>query len=290
MSIPPRAIAAALLIHALWGGNPVAVKLGLAAFPPLWSGFLRFALGCACVALWAALARIPLRPPREEWPAMAVLGVLFTLQIALMNFGFAATTGTNSSVLISTNPLFGLLFAHFLIPGDRVRVVRALGAAIAFIGTFLVLTRGALPESGAGLNVGDLIVLSSAALLGLRLALTGRFVKRGNEVRLVFWMMLLSLPVFGVGGVAFETIQWDSVGWVPVAGVVYQGAVVAGLAFTVNFYLIRRYTPSVMISFNFAAPVVGVALSIWLLGDPVLPGVLAGMALVALGLALVARR
>lgn len=290
MSIPPRAIAAALFIHALWGGNPVAVKLGLVAFPPLWSGFLRFALGCACVALWAALARIPLRPPKEEWPAMAVLGLLFTLQIALMNFGFAATTGTNSSVLISTNPLFGLLFAHFLIPGDRVRVVRALGAAIAFIGTFLVLTRGMLPGSDEGLNAGDLIVLSSAALLGFRLALTGRFVKRGNEARLVFWMMLLSLPVFGIGGAVFETIAWQRIGWVPVAGIIYQGVLVAGLAFTVNFYLIRRYTPSVVISFNFTAPVVGVALSIWLLGDPVLPDVLAGMALVALGLALVARR
>ena len=29
-------------IHALWGGNPVAVKFGLQVFPPLWSGFLRF--------------------------------------------------------------------------------------------------------------------------------------------------------------------------------------------------------------------------------------------------------
>lgn len=268
----------------------MAVKLGLAAFPPLWSGFLRFALGCTCVALWAALARISLRPQKEEWPVMAVLGVLFTLQIGLMNFGFAATTGTNSSVLIATNPLFGLLFAHFLIPGDRVRIPRALGAAIAFIGTILVLTRAALPAPGTGWNAGDLIVLSSAALLGLRLALTGRFLKRGNEVRLVFWMMLLSLPVFGAGGFAFETIHWDRIGWVPLAGIVYQGAVVAGLAFTVNFYLIRRYTPSVMISFNFAAPVVGVALSILILGEPIVPGVLAGMALVAAGLALIARR
>ncbi len=290
MSIPPRAIGAALFIHALWGGNPVAVKLGLAAFPPLYSGFLRFALACLCVAVWAAVARIPLRAPREEWPAIVWIGLLFTLQIALMNFGFAATTGTNSAVLISTNPLFGLLFAHFLIPGDRIRAPRALGAAVAFVGTVFVLTRGALPAAGEGLNAGDLIVLASAALLGLRLALSGRLLQRVNEVRLVFWMMLLSLPLFAIGGVAFETILWEQVGWVPVAGIVYQGAVVAGLAFTVNFYLIRRYTPSVMISFNFAAPVVGVALSIWILGEPVLPGVLAGMALVALGLALVTRR
>jgi len=67
-------------------------------------------------------------------------------------------------------------------------------------------------------------------------------------------------------------------------------AVVAGLAFPVNFYMIRRYPPSVIISFNFVAPVVGVALSVWILGESLQAGVLAGMVLVALGLALVARR
>ncbi|MGH8722504.1 MAG: EamA family transporter, partial [Burkholderiales bacterium] len=60
---------AALAIHTLWGGNPVAVKLGLEAFPPLWSGFLRFALGCVCVYAWARVARIPIRPERDEWLA-----------------------------------------------------------------------------------------------------------------------------------------------------------------------------------------------------------------------------
>ena len=256
----------------------------------MWSGFLRFVLGCLCVAVWAAFAKIPLRAPREEWTAIALISVLFTIQIALMNFGFAATTGTNSAVLIATNPLFGLLFAHFLIPGDRVRVPRVLGAAIAFFGTMFVLTRGALPSSSAGLDTGDLTVLASAALLGLRLALCGRYLKHVNEVRLVFWMMLLSLPIFLVGGAGFETIRWEKIGFAPIAGILYQGAVVAGLAFTVNFYLIRRYTPSVMISFNFASPVVGVALSIWILSEPVVPSVLIGMALVAFGLALIARR
>lgn len=260
------------------------------AFPPLWSGLLRFALGCLCIALWASLAKISLRMPRDEWPAVAWLGSLFTLQIALMNFGFAATTGTNSSVLIATHPLFGLVFAHFLIAGNRVPALRALGAAIAFAGTVLVLARGALPAPGAGLNTGDLIVLSSAALLGFRVALSGRFLKPGNEARLVFWMMLVSLPVFGLGGALFETIAWENIGAVPIAGIVYQGAVVAGIAFTVNFYLIRRYTPSVMISFSFFAPMVGVGLSVWILDESLQAGLLAGMVLVALGLALVARR
>ena len=278
---------AALAIHTLWGANPVAVKLGLEAFPPLWSGFLRFALGCLCVFAWARYVRIPVLPERAEWPALFALGVLFTVQIALMNIGFGATTAANGAVLISTNPLFGVLFAHFLVPGDRVGPLRALGVAVAFAGVALVITRGTGLALG---NVGDWIVLASACLLGLRLALSGRLLRRVNEVRLALWQMLLSLPLFLLGALAWEEIRWDRIGAAPVAGILYQGIVVAGLAFTVNFYLMRRYSPSVMISFNFVAPVAGVLLGIAILGERLTAGLAGGMALVALGLALIARR
>lgn len=286
-SIPARAVLAALAIHTLWGGNPVAVKLGLEAFPPLWSGFLRFALGCLCVYAWALFARIPIRPTREEWPALLAMGALFTVQIALLNYGFSDTTAANGAVLIASNPIFGVLFAHFLVPGDRVGPMRALGVAVAFLGVGLVITRGA---GLAGASVGDWIVLASACLLGLRLAVAGRLLRRVNDVRLTFWQMVVSLPLFLVGALAWEEIRWEAIGAAPVAGILYQGIVVAGLAFTVNFYLMRRYSPSVMISFNFVSPVAGVLLGVAILGESLSASLLGGMALVAFGLVLIARR
>lgn len=247
-------------------------------------------LGAACVALWARFARIALMPTREEWPVYLWMGVLFTLQIAIMNVGFGATTAANSAVLIATNPLFGVLFAHFLVPGDRVRPARALGVLIAFGGTALVLTRGVGPEGLQGPSAGDWIVLASACLLGFRLALSGRLLKRVNDVRFTLWTMIVSLPLFLAGAVLFETPRWENLGVAPLVGIVYQGVVVAGLAFTVNFYLIRRYTPSVMISFNFVAPVAGVFLGMAILGERITAGLVGGMALVAAGLLLIARR
>ena len=263
------------------------MKLGLEAFPPLWSGFLRFALGCVCVYAWARYVRISIRPTREEWPSLLAMGALFTVQIALLNYGFGGTTAANGAVLIASNPIFGVLFAHFLVPGDRVGVARAVGVAVAFAGVALVITRGA---GLAVASAGDWIVLSSACLLGLRLALSGRLLRRVNEVRLTFWMMLVSLPLFLGGALGWEAIRWERIGAAPLAGILYQGIVVAGLAFTVNFYLMRRYSPSVMISFNFVSPVAGVLLGVAILGERLAASLLGGMALVALGLALIARR
>ena len=290
LSVPLGAVLVSLAVHSLWGGNPVAVKFSLEAFPPLTTAFLRFAIGIACIALWARWRGVRLRPERGEWRALWIVAVLFAVQIALMNFGFDRTSGAMGSVLIATNPLFAVMFAHFVIAGDRMTVAKALGLLVAMAGTSLALLGdadiGALDAGAAG----NWIVLSSAVMLGLRLSLSARFVRRIDPTRVALWQMVLSLPMFGAGALALEDIAWDRVGAGPIAGLLYQGVVIAGVGFTVSYHLMKLYTPSVMMSFNFVSPIAGVLFSAWLLGDRIGALLLAGMALVAAGLYLVTRR
>jgi len=134
-----------------------------------------------------------------------------------------------------------------------------------FGGVALVLSRGAAPAIPAagtwGTGASDWIVLASAGLLGLRLALCGRLLRRMNEVRLAFSQMLVSLPLFAAGALAWEKIHWEQIGAAPIAGILYQGFVVAR-----------------------------VLLGMAILGERLSTGLLGGMALVALGLVLIARR
>ena len=290
LSVPLGAVLVSIVIHSLWGGNPVAVKFSLLAFPPLTTAFLRFAIGIACIALWARWRGIRLLPETGEWHSLWTMAVLFAVQIALMNVGFDHTSGAMASVLIATNPLFAVMFAHFLVAGDRMTVAKALGLTVAMAGAALALLADAdiaALDFGA---VGNWIVLSSAVMLGFRLSLGARFVRRIEPIKVALWQMVLSLPLFGAGALWFEAIAWDAVGAGPIAGLLYQGVVIAGVGFTVSYHLMKRYTPSVMMSFNFVSPIAGVLFSAWLLGDRVGTLLLAGMALVAVGLYLVARR
>ena len=66
-AIPVQAIVISVVIHSLWGGNPVAVKFGLLVFPPMWTAFLRFVLAIACIALWAWYRGIRIWPRRSEF-------------------------------------------------------------------------------------------------------------------------------------------------------------------------------------------------------------------------------
>ncbi len=290
MVVPLQAIAIAVLINILWGGNPVAVKYSLLAFPPLWTAFFRFAIAIVCVAIWARMSGVSIWPARHEWRALALIGSLFTVQIAAMNIGFDRTSGSMGAVLIATNPIFAALFAHYLIAGDTLSVFKSVGLAVAFAGIALVVTRGSGDLQLADGAWGNVIVLASACLLGGRLIVSAKVLQRMDGARVVLWQMILSLPLFAVGGLVFENIRWDAIAWEPLAGLAYQGVIVAGLGFSVSFYLMKRYTPSVIVSFNFVSPIAGVLLSAWLLGDAITGRLLAGMLLVVVGLFLIARR
>ena len=279
----------AVAVHSLWGGNAVAIKLSLEAFPPMWTAFLRFSIAIVCVALWAGFRGIPMRPKRSEWWWLVLLGVFFSIQIGLMNIGFEHTSGSIGSILMATNPIFAALWAHFLIAGDRLTRQRIIGLFVAFLGAAVVILQSGHIDGATAVGVGSGLVFLSAALLGCRLAYTGRLLQRMDEVRVVLWQMVISVPVFGVAALMSETIVWERVGLAPIAGIVYQGLVVAGLGFMLLTYLMKRYSTSVITSFNFVSPISGVLLSVLLLGDKITLHVLAGVALVGTGLYLVAR-
>jgi drug/metabolite transporter (DMT)-like permease len=289
-NFPLRAVLAATIIHFLWGGNPVAVKWGLEVFPPLASGFVRFSIGAAAIIIWAVARKHPLWPPHEEWLPLSALAVLFTIQITMMNVGYGMTSGSLGAILIALNPLFAAGFSHFVFPDDRLTLRRTVGLAVAFSGTALVLAGSNAANAGDSSMLGNIILLGSAALLGGRLIGSAKVLRRLDEVRATVWMILLSLPLFAVGSALTETIAFENMGWRPVVGILYQGLVVAGLAFMVNSYLMKRYSPTMVASFNFVSPVAGVLLSVWLLNESVGFTELAGLALVAWGLTLVARR
>ena len=279
----------AVAVHSLWGGNAVAIKLSLEAFPPMWTAFLRFSIAVVCVALWAGFRGIPMRPKRSEWWWLVLLGIFFSIQIGLMNIGFEHTSGSIGSILMATNPIFAALWAHFLVAGDRLTRQRIIGLFVAFLGAAVVILQSDHIDGATAIGVGSGLVFLSAALLGGRLAYTGRLLQRMDEVRVVLWQMLISVPVFGVAAVMSESIVWERVGLAPIVGIVYQGLVVAGLGFMLLTYLMKRYSTSVITSFNFVSPISGVLLSVLLLGDKITFHVLAGVALVGTGLYLVAR-
>jgi drug/metabolite transporter (DMT)-like permease len=275
--------ALALLASFLWGGNQIAIKAGLEGVPAIAMAGLRFGIGLAIVAAAARLAGVSVRMQPGDLRGHLGLGLLFIVQIIALNGGTQYTNASRSTVLITTYPFFTALFAHFFLPGDRLDLPKVAGLTLAFAGVVLMFTEGLTPTA-AEYWLGDAIVLLSGMLLGLRQVVLKRMVHGLHPYQVLFWQALMGVPAFALLSWWWEAgAAWS---WTPrvVAGVLYQGAVVAGLCFILWVSLLQRHSASRLGVFGFLTPIVGMVFSAWLMGDPLTPMLVASVALVALGI------
>jgi drug/metabolite transporter (DMT)-like permease len=278
-----RAGALALLMAMLWGGNSVAIKIGLAGMPPAAMAALRFVLGALTVWVGALFVGVSLAVPRSTWKGLAGLGLLFTVQIWLLNAGTGYTTASRSGVLINVYPFFLALFSHFFVPGDRISFAKAIGLVFSFSGVALLFAES-ISLADTHYLLGDSMVAISGMLLGLRQVVLKRLVQGLHPFQVLFWQASLSLPLFALWSFFVEgdvEYIWNAE---VVLAVLYQGVVVAGLCFVLLVFLIRHHSPSRLGVFSFLTPVVGVFLSAWLLGEELSPALLISLALVVLGI------
>ena len=278
----------ALLASLLWGGNQVFIKIGLDGMPPLAMAGARFGIGLLIVVGAALASGVRVRLESGDWTAVLGLSVLFVLQIALLNEGTHYTTASRSTVLISAHPFFTALFCHFFVPGDRLTLAKTAGMALAFT-AIVVIFAESLSFGDLTYVAGDAMILTSALLLGMRQMVLKRLVHNLHPFQVLFWQALLSLPVFAALSASIEGDAVYAFTWPIVGAILYQGVIVAGFCFVTWIFLLQRHSASRLGVFGFATPLLGVALSVLLLGDALSPLLLVGMVLCAVGISIGAR-
>ena len=289
----PPVVALVTLLALLWGGNSVFIKVGLRALPPFALTAVRLALGLAVIGGWAVVRRIPLRLQRGEFLPHLALAALFLVQVLALHAGTHFTLAAHSTVMMSTYPLFTSLFAHLLVAGDRLTPRTVAGLMLGFAGVLATfapeLIAGGAHPSAAASAAGSAVVLGSAALLGLRTAVSKRMLHAVSAEKLLFWMLLLSLPAAAaLSLLAGETarLRFDVGGLLAVG---YVGVVIAGFCFLAWTAILARYRASRLTVMFFATPLSGTFLSWWIIGDPLGPSLLLGALLVAAGIFVNAR-
>lgn len=283
-----KIIALSLLLAFLWGGNSLAIKVGLADIPPMALAFLRFVIGLVVVGGWAIYRRIPLGLNPGEFTRLLLLTAIFISQIIVLNTGTMFTTASRSTIFVNVYPFFTALFAHFWIPGERLSLTKTLGIIVAFSGVFVTVA----PDLGNGETniLGDLLVLVSGCFLGLRVVVTKLLIQSIHPYRLLVWYLSLSLPVYAILSLLFERRATFQLTLEGSAALLYQGGVVAGYCFLAWTAILERYSASKLVVLFFVTPLSGVLFSHLLLGDKLTFGLLAGSVLVAGGIYLVNMR
>ncbi|MCA1787770.1 MAG: DMT family transporter [Desulfobacteraceae bacterium] len=269
----------------LFGGNGVAIKMGLTGLGPFTSAGIRFSLAAVLLFLWARLQQVQLGLNRKQVRQLSVICVLFTLQVACFHLGLARTTASHGALISNILPFMVLILAHFFIPDDRITWRKGVGVLLGFMGVaFLFMDE---PDLNANLKTGDLIVLCAVMSWSLSAVYLKRIIEAFNPIQVTFYPMVFAVPFLFAGGMLFDDPMVVDITPLVANAIVFQALVTSSFGFVSWNTLLQRYGATSLYSFIFIIPVAGVAAGVILLDEPVTSHLLAAISFIVAGIMVV---
>ncbi len=283
-AMPIRAVLAAMLVAACWGGNFTATKFAMQDFSPYLALLLRF------IGVTLVLAPFALRLPKPNYRDMLFLGlVLIVFQFALifsaLDMGLSIT-----STVVATQ--LGVPFACMLaavVFKDYLGPWRSGGLAVAFIGVMIV---AGTPDASKHWGAFLLAIIGSFGW-----SVANIYMKRLNPVphviQLLFWPALFSLLPLAALSYFGESHQWEAITharWTSWAGVTYSLCFSSLIGYGLWNHLITKYPMSSVVPYGLLAPVVGIAGGVLVFHDALTLQVVLGALLTILGVGVITLR
>lgn len=271
----------------LWGGSFFFNSIALRELPPLTTVLLRVGLGA--MLLYAVLRATGGRMPRERaaWRDLVALGLMNSaVPFCLIVWGQTQIPSALASILNATTPLFGVIVAHVFTDDEKITANRLAGVVVGFAGVAVMVGGGALGGGAAGLP-GQVAILGAACSYALS-SVYGRRLRRHGIPPLVAATgqiaaaALILLPVTLALESPWRLAMPGATTWAAVLGL---AALSTALAYILYFRLLASAGATNILLVTFLVPASAILLGWLALGERLEPRHLAGMALIACGLA-----
>lgn len=283
--------AAFVLLGLIWGSSFAWIKIAVEEIPPATLVAWRMTLGAAGMLVLLAFIRVERPRGFREWLPLIVLGAInAALPIFLISWGEQYVDSGTAAVLNSLVPLFSLLIAGVALRTEPVTGLRVGGLLLGFAGAALLAGRELeLRSDPAALIGAGAVVLAAisyaagASYARHRVLRTHRYVVAGGT--LVFAAIdMWVIALLADGGVIIPR-QLDTL-----VSVLWLGLLGSFVAYVLFFFLIEHLGATMASMVTYVFPVVGVAIGVIGLGERFDLRLLAGTALVVLGIAVVTLR
>ena len=280
-----------LTLCVVWSSTWFAIKVGLRDLPPISFVAIRFIVAIV-VLLAVSGGRVRLFPTRRfDYAILAFTGILmFGLNYTLLFWGELYVSSGLAAVLQATIPIFGMIFAHWILPDEPLRLQKLTGALIALGGVALICARllsfsGLLAFwGGIGISLGGAGAAFSNVLLkkrALQLA----------PAMLAAWQMIFGVAPLLILGLVVDGnpvhFHWTSTA---IFCLLYLAVIGSALTFLLLYWLLPRMSVTNLQTISLITPPGAVMLG-WLLGHEAFPvWSLLGAAFVLAGVWMIFRR
>jgi drug/metabolite transporter (DMT)-like permease len=281
----PVAVDAALLaVVLMWASTFTLFKIAWKDINPIAFTGIRFVAMVAFSGALLAFTRRRVRPRREDLPALLASGLTgyFLYQMGFV-LGLERTSALASAILISTHPIFSVLFMR-VVRRERPSRNEALGIVVAFLGVAVFLR---FWSAFGAAKPGDLFSLGAAAAFGAYGVINQPLAaKYGSRELMAYGLAVGGLLIALVAVPDMARQDWTAVpgtAWVILVYAIVGPVYVAYALW--NWGIRRRGIPRTVV-YGFLVPILGGALAVVALSEPVRPEQVVGAILVVVGLVL----
>jgi drug/metabolite transporter (DMT)-like permease len=273
----------------MWSVNYVAAKVALAHFDPFTLVAFRFEVaGAIMLAIYfAQKRRVPMQR-RHVWTFayLAFFGVV--LNQGLFTIGLNYTSSAHSAIIVAMDPILILALARAmgiesLTPG------KVIGVGLAFVGIVILETEHGSPAHSP-LLLGDLISFGGAIGFSIYAVFAKRIAEEYDAVALNTFncvaAAIVFLPVAVRQGIHLD---WKGVTWAGWVGMCYMAIFSSVAAYLIFYWALRHMDPSRVAVINYLQPILVILLAAAFLSEPMTRHLLAGTAMVLMGVYLAER-
>lgn len=279
-----------LVLCIIWGSTWLFIKIGLENLPPITFAGIRFVIACVILFVLIRLRRIALPTNRRDWGLLALTGVLsFSLNYGLVFWGEQHISSGLAAVLQATLPAFGLVIAHFHLPGERMTWSKIFGVVLGFLGVAVVFSNQLAIAGGKALAGCVALVLSAlfAAYSNVLVKAYGRKLEPAILAAGQMFFGLIPLLLIGIPleGNPFH-YHWTPKSWL---ALLYLAVVGSVIAFMLYYWLVHHMDVTKTMLISLVTPVVAVVLGMLVLGEDLSWRTVAGGIMIMVGVRFVTR-
>lgn len=284
-----------LALALIWGSSFLLMKYGLLALSPVQIAGLRIFCGAGILLVLLRVTGDRLPRGRRVWFHLTVSAV-FLSALPFTGFALGETRVTSALAGIgnSVTPVAMVIFGLLLLPSERMTPAKWVAIALGFVGVLVISEPWAVATRPDPL--GFAIVCAAGASYGLGWTYNRRFLGAADlgglsqPTALLLCGSVLMVPILLVWWWAQRSslaAPWTMLAtrgpgetWLAVGSVIVLGVVGTGLAYMLQYDVVRDAGAVVSSTVTYLIPVVSVILGVLVLGEHLGVFQLAGFALV----------
>jgi drug/metabolite transporter (DMT)-like permease len=277
-----------MLTCGIWSTVWLFIKLGVTDLPPVTFAAYRLLTALIVLAPIAIARRVLLPRAPRDWLLIAGTGLLVLgANYALVFWGIQYVSSGLTAVLQALTPAFGMVFAHLLLPDERITRVKLAALALGVVGVGIIFG-DQLQFAGWRSLWGSIAVLSGAVFVALAYVLMKQRGRHLHPTVITGGQMvsaLLPLTMFA----ALVEGNPLAVRWTPtaLASLIYLALFGSIIATWLNYWLLQRIDATKVLLMGLAEPPIAMMLGAAVLDETLSAKGVAGTICILVSVALV---